>query len=121
MRQKFLIDVDTNPELYRPIDVKRCRSEDWQTERYVIDKKDTELALKALITAMRWKKRFGVHQRDHKYFSKKFFLSHGYQKYSVDKERRVVTWAHQHVYKKTNGIVSVSNAKIILKLYYKVT
>lgn len=100
VRRKFLSEADTNPHLYHQIDIQRCRSEDWQIERFVIDKGSSDEALKALTTAMRWKKSFGIHDRDHKYFPKEFFLIFGYQRPSVDREGKLCKWTHQNVYRK---------------------
>jgi hypothetical protein len=37
IRTKFLTEFETNPQLYHQIDVEGVRSENWQTERFILD------------------------------------------------------------------------------------
>jgi len=106
LRQKFLNEYETNPELYHQIDVERVRTDNWQIERFILDNEDSEEdAYKQLIRSLRWKKSFGIHERNDQYFPKEFYTILGIEKYSWDKVGRLVLWTSSKHYIK---IVEVS-------------
>jgi hypothetical protein len=100
IRQKFLLEAETNQNLYHTIDIERCRSEDWQIERFIIDKGTPDEAFKALVSAMQWKKSSGIHERTDKYFPRELPLIFGNLKPSRDKQGQVVVWANSVKYRK---------------------
>ncbi|XP_054163782.1 uncharacterized protein LOC128961558 [Oppia nitens] len=99
IRRRFLHEADAKPQLFHEIDVKRVRTEDWQIERYLTSNGSADEALNSLITALEWKKSFGLHERNHKYFPKEMFKIYSYEKPSVDKNGRLALWGRQRKYK----------------------
>ena len=65
IRRKFLLEANTDGQFYHPIDVERVRTEDWQIERFVLENGSEDQALRALITAMKWKS-LSVFTKDNK-------------------------------------------------------
>ncbi|XP_054163781.1 motile sperm domain-containing protein 2-like [Oppia nitens] len=100
IRSKFLTEINNNNDLYHEIDVERVMTEDWQIERFVLTYKSKDEAFEKLIKALQWKKSFGVHDRDHTYFPKELLLIAGYEKFSRDRDGRVVKWGIGKHYKK---------------------
>ena len=101
IRKRFLLEIDTNPYLYDPIDVERCRSEDWQIEKFLLEKGTPDEAYKALVKAMKWKKSFGVHQRDQRY-PKEFYEILNFERYSVNKQGQTCVWIVLRNYRKVS-------------------
>ncbi len=52
VRQMFLKNYQTNPELYQEIDNKNIRENDWPIERFVLVNSNEEKALQSVIKAM---------------------------------------------------------------------
>ena len=116
IRRKFLSEADTNPNLYDPIDVQRCRSEDWQIERFLIEKGTPDEALGALIRAMKWKKSFGVHERAHHYFPREMFLIFGNEKFSRDRGGTLCSWGVNRNYKKIPELSKLIKQYIVFQM-----
>jgi hypothetical protein len=111
-RKKFLNDSEANPKLYHQIDVERVRSENWQIERFILEIEAEDKAYKALTDAMKWKKSFGIHERNDKYFPKEFFLVFDLEISGRDKEGRLVIWNSDKNFKK------MSNMSLIFKQFF---
>jgi hypothetical protein len=94
IREKFLIEYQMNPELYHEIDVNRVRDDNWQIERFILDQKnrDEDKAYEAMVKALRWKKSFGVHERNDQYFPKEFYELHEIEMFGQDKSGRIIHW-----------------------------
>lgn len=107
LRDRFLTESETNPQLYNPIDVKRVKTEDWQVYRFILDNDSEEDAYKELIRVLQWKHTYGLHERSDEYFPKEFFIIFGHEKYSRDKMGRTVTWNTEDRYKKIADFTSV--------------
>lgn len=74
LRKRFLEDVEKNPNLYHKIDIERVKTEEWQVRRFLEEfNGDIDKAYELLIKAMRWKKEFGIHERDDQHFPKELW------------------------------------------------
>ena len=92
LREKFLSECEKNEDLYHEIDVKRVRTEDWQTERFLIEHQNEDTAYEALVRALQWKKSFGIHERTDQYFPREYFEFSEAHAYGRDKEDRLIQW-----------------------------
>lgn len=92
VRRQFLNDYESNKDLYHEKDIENVRENDWPVERFVLVHKTEDLALKALIKAMRWRKSFGVHTFNDQYFPLEVYKLSEWFSYGTDKDGRPVLW-----------------------------
>ena len=93
IRERFLNEYQSHPQLYHEIDVNRVREDNWQIERFIDSDCNEDTAYNSLIKAMKWKKSFGVHERSDRYFPKEMFELNKSDIYGRDREGRVICWA----------------------------
>ena len=101
LRNKFLAEYESMPDLYHPIDAERVGTEDYQVRRFLLSSNnDQHKAYQQLTKALKWKKSFGIHDRIDDYFPKEFRLIFGHEKYSRDRKGRLVVWTQEDRYRK---------------------
>lgn len=74
LRAKFETELSANGSEYHPIDIERVRTEEWQVKRFIMDNEGNEdKAFSELIRVMKWKKSYGIHDRNDQYFPTEFW------------------------------------------------
>lgn len=91
LRKRFLEEVEKNPGLYHEIDIERVKTEEWQVKRFLVEfNNDEDKAFELLCKAMKWKKEFGIHERDDQYFFKELWELTGSEISGRDKQGRLI-------------------------------
>jgi len=104
LRRKFLTESEANQQLYHQIDIERVRTEDWQIERFILDTDSEDEAYKSMTKALQWKNSFGLHDRNNEYFPKEFYMIFSLEKFSRDKNGRIVMWNSLKNYHKVSDL-----------------
>ena len=74
VREKFLIEYESDKNSYYESDVEKMKTNDWSIERFALVNKEKEDAtLNALVKAMKWRKEFGLLDRQDTYFPKEMY------------------------------------------------
>src|SRR5699024_471923 len=93
IRAQFETELTANPDDFHPIDIARVRTEDWQIRRFLLSNPDDEpKAAKALFTALRWKKSFGIHDRQDDYFPKEWWEMTAAETCGRDRDGHLIQW-----------------------------
>jgi hypothetical protein len=101
VRDKFLAEVKSNPDLYSNEDIECIKANEWQIQRFILEHKyNAESALKALITAMRWRKLFGVHDLNENYFPQEYYRSGSMITYGRDLNDATIMIVRANIHKK---------------------
>ena len=74
VREKFVAEYESDKNSYYESDVERVKRDDWSIKRFALVNKDEEDATAiALVRAMKWRKEFGVLDRQDKDFPKEIY------------------------------------------------
>ena len=93
VRARFEKELATVPDSFHPIDIERVRNDQWQVKRFLLHYgNDEAAAAEALFKALRWKKEYGIHNRDDRYFPRELFEMSGAEICGRDKEGRLIHW-----------------------------
>ena len=93
LRKLFEAELTEHPDQYHSVDIDRVRTQDWQVKRFLLGHPDNESkAFDALCKALRWKKSFGVHDRDDAYFPRELWEMSGAEISGRDKHGHLVHW-----------------------------
>lgn len=101
VRNRFLTEAKANPQLYYEEDIECVECNDWQIQRFILEhKSNAEAALKALTTAMQWRKSFGVKQLNDQSFPEEFYRSGAMIIYGRDRKEAKIMIIRANIHKK---------------------
>ena len=92
IRNQFIIEAIKYENHYHEIDIYRICTDDWTIDRYLLVNKDQQNAYNALLEAIQWKKKFGVHQRTNDYFMREVYEWGDPELCGQDKLGRYIVW-----------------------------
>lgn len=93
VRTRFLDEAESNPDLYDPIDVERCRTDEWTIKRFIAYRKhNLESASETIINSMRWRKENEASSLKQTDFPAEFFWVGECHVYGRDKNNVVLVF-----------------------------
>ena len=96
-----MAETKAHPQLYCKEDIECVESNDWQIQRFILEQKsNAEAALKSLITAMQWRKSFGVRQLNDQSFPEEFYRSGAMIIYGRDRKDAKIMIIRANIHKK---------------------
>lgn len=108
LRKRFEEELTNNSLLYHPNDVERVRKEDWQVKRFLDEYENEDQAFNELLKSLKWKKEFGIHERDDQYFPKEFWELNGVEIIGQDNQKRYIqceSYRNQKTFKELKEVV----------------
>lgn len=101
VRQQFLEKVAKEPKRFYPQDVDLVNSNDWWTLRFVKwNRGNEEKALKQMVTAFKWRKSFGLHDRTVNDIPNEFAKAAAIFPHGHDYKGRPIIYLRVKVYRK---------------------
>lgn len=105
VREKLLAEIQKKPNKYYPEDIEMLKNDDWWTLRFVKwNRCNEEKSLKQMITAFRWRKSFGILDRDLKDLPIEFAKAAAIFPYGRDYKGRQVIYLRVKVYRKISQL-----------------
>ncbi|XP_054169302.1 uncharacterized protein LOC128966478 [Oppia nitens] len=94
IRKKLKNEYELNTEDYYAMDVERALNDNWQIQRFrlAIDDNDESKAYKMLISALKWRKTYGLLDRNDDYYPKELYEINSTQVSGPDSEGRYILW-----------------------------
>ena len=116
IRRKVLKECKQNPEYYHEIDVNRVQTDDYQIERFITEYESEDRAYEEIIKTMKWKREYGIHERNDQYFPKEFYDLFDIEMHGKDREGSHLHWESTKNLIKINDFIPLEQQFIAHRL-----
>ncbi|XP_074600680.1 motile sperm domain-containing protein 2-like [Brevipalpus obovatus] len=114
VREMFLQEAQENPNFYDPIDIDRVRTDDYTVRRFVQNQRgDVEKGFNMLMSAMKWRKSFGVNDIKPSDFPKEYFETGEGHLYVKDKNDVYLVYLRVKLHKKITELTPLSQKYLV--------
>ncbi len=106
VRAQFMEKVAKEPTLFYPEDINLVKTNEWWTLRFIKwNRGNEDKALKQMVSAFKWRKSFGLHDRNVNDIPNEFAKAAAIFPYGYDHKGRPIIYLRIKVYRKINQLV----------------